>query len=470
MNRSREPVSRRAGGGHAPFRSFLLRALGGLLFGWLGLLATAVAAAPARVPATAAAASAAAPADTRPIVILLSWDGVRHDYLDRQPAARLPALARMQRQGARAASLRAGWPSSTFPGHVTLATGAWAERHGIVDNSFIDRRRGEFRMGDAAGWLQAEPLWIAAERQGVPAATFYWVGSESDWRGARQRYRQAPFDGSVDEPTKVRQILAWLDLPKDKAPRLIMSWWHGADDAGHDHGPDSNEVAEAMRAQDAALGQLLAGIDARRLWPRLTLLIVSDHGMTAVDRVFDLPGWLAEQGIAARVSAGSGVAHVFLERSADLGRVERGLKKVGGLRTWRNAELPAAMHLRHVSRTGDLVVVAQPPVALHELNAFQRPAFRFLRWCCDYRTGAHGYDPALPAMQGVLLAMGRGIAPGQRLPSVSQVDVAPTVARLLRIAPPRDAIGQAIAGVGSVGIGTASPQGRAASLAPANAR
>jgi arylsulfatase A-like enzyme len=37
------------------------------------------------------------------------------------------------------------------------------------------------------------------------------------------------------------------------------------------------------------------------------------------------------------------------------------------------------------------------------------------------------------------------VAPGARLPVQVQVDVAPTIARLLGIAPPRDAVGRPIA-------------------------
>ncbi len=396
-----------------------------------------------------AAPQARAPAALQPIVILLSWDGVRHDYLDRQTPAQLPALARMQRDGMRAAGLRPGWPSTTFPGHTAIATGTWAEQHGIADNNFFDRRRGAFEPGaDAAAWLNAEPLWITAQRQGVPSATYFWVGSESDWRGQRQRYRHAPFDSHVDEPTKVQQILAWLDLPPAKAPRLIMSWWHGADGAGHDHGPDSDAVRQAMRTQDAALAQLLKGIDARQLWPRLTLLLVSDHGMTRVERNLDLAALVSNLGVAATVSASAGVGHVFVQRPADLISVERALHNTRGVRTWRNAELPVSMHLRHVTRTGDLVVVAQPPLSLQSMGVLRGSAFRFLRWCCDYQIGGHGYDPALPDMQGIFLAMGRGVRPGLRLPTQVQIDIAPTVSQLLGIAPPRNASGQVIQGIG----------------------
>ena len=145
------------------------------------------------------------------------------------------------------------YPSSTFPGHVSLATGATPAVHGIVDNRFWDRaRRERFDYSNDASWIEAEPLWAAAERQGVPAATFFWVGSETDWRGVGARYRVAPFDAKIGEAEKVAQILAWLDLPARERPRLVMSWWHGADHAGHANGPDHPTWWWSSRARTAS--------------------------------------------------------------------------------------------------------------------------------------------------------------------------------------------------------------------------
>ena len=76
------------------------------------------------------ALSFAAPAAARPVVILLSFDGVRYDYLDRD---RLPAFERMAREGARAEALVPIFPSTTFPNHVALATGAPADTEGGGD-------------------------------------------------------------------------------------------------------------------------------------------------------------------------------------------------------------------------------------------------------------------------------------------------------------------------------------------------
>ena len=203
--------------------------------------------------ALAAGSAGAAP----PTVIVLSWDGVRHDYLER---TELPALERVMREGARAERMVPVFPTNTFPNHVALATGTHADRHGIVNNYFVDRERGVYDHSNDASWIQAEPLWVAAERQGVPAAVFFWVGSETDWRGLGASQRMTPFDGDVEESIKVDQILAWLDQPTPQRPRLIMAWWHGADGVGHLKGPDDPGVAQALREQDRELGRLLEGV------------------------------------------------------------------------------------------------------------------------------------------------------------------------------------------------------------------
>ena len=70
-----------------------------------------------------------------PIVVVLSWDGVRHDYPER---AELPGLSRLQSEGVRARRLTPVYPSKTFPGHVSIATGTYPDVHGIVDNHFFD--------------------------------------------------------------------------------------------------------------------------------------------------------------------------------------------------------------------------------------------------------------------------------------------------------------------------------------------
>jgi predicted AlkP superfamily pyrophosphatase or phosphodiesterase len=389
-------------------------------------------------------AGVAPPGATAPIVVVLSWDGVRHDYPD---LTDLPGLARMEREGVRARRLVPVFPSSTFPTHVSLATGTFPDRHGIIDNRFIDGERGDYRMSGDASWIEAEPLWIAAERQGVPTATYFWVGSESDWRGQGTRYRIAPFDGSRPEALKVDQILTWLALPAAERPRLIMSYWGGADSEGHRHGPDSSEVVDAMRDQDAQLERLLAGIDALGLWSSTTLVIVSDHGMAEVGSHLDLQAALDRAGIGARVT-GSAVAQVYLDEPTRADEALAVIAAVQPTRAYRREDLPADLRLHHPSRSGDLVVLTQPPYTFSWPTGAEGLLMSVMARF-GARFGGHGYEPDHSDMGGIFFAMGRGVDPGLTLGEVRQVDLAATVARLLDIEPPADSEGRALPAVGA---------------------
>jgi predicted AlkP superfamily pyrophosphatase or phosphodiesterase len=379
-----------------------------------------------------------------PTVILLSWDGTRFDYPDREE---LPGLSRIARDGVRAERLIPVFPTTTFPNHVTLATGAPVDRHGIVANEFTDRARGEYRYSNDASWIEAEPLWAAAERQGVRAACFFWVGSETDWRGVGATHRRAPFDSSIGEAEKVDQILAWLALPEAQRPRLVMSWWHGADRAGHEYGPDSDEVAAALALQDGHLARLLGELDARGAWSHTTLLVVSDHGMSEVRDSVDALGALAAAGIGVARASGSTVAHVALDDAAQRDEALAALARVAGLRAWASDAVPEALRARFPSRTGDLVLVADRGLAFASASRMEVGYF-WLRALFGGRRGAHGYLPDEPEMAGVFLAMGRGVPADLELGPVRALDVAATVAHLLGIAPPAQSEGARIPGIG----------------------
>jgi hypothetical protein len=371
-------------------------------------------------------------------VIWISLDGVRADYLDRDP---LPAFTRVAAEGVRADHLVPVFPSSTFPNHVSLATCASVERHGIVANSFVDRKKGRFDYSNDASWIDAEPLWTAVERQGGRAATYYWVGSETAWNGTLGTYRETPFDDSVTESAKVDQILAWIDLPPETRPRLVMTWWHGADHEGHLHGPDAPATRAAMKDQDAQLARLLAGIDARRAWGSTTLILTSDHGMTTQGESADPMVPLRAEGIGGRFISGGPFGFVLLDDPARAADAAAAIDALPAIDAWPSDRVPEAFRYRRPDRTGDVFVLAEAPLRLGGGSLMLD--LRYALGDLFGRTlGAHGYDPArYPEMNGIFLAKGRGVPAGARIPPVRALDVAPTAARLLGIEPPRDCEG-----------------------------
>lgn len=395
---------------------------------FVALVATWVVAIPTQLQAAA---------QPDPIVVLISMDGIRHDYPD---LGQLPGFERMQAQGARADRLTPVYPSNTFPGHVSLATGAHPQVHGIVDNSFSDRERGRYFMSADTSWLDAEPLWIAAERQGVPAATYFWVGSEEDWRGQGTQYRIAPFDGNRPDGDKVRQILDWLAMPQDQRPRLIMSYWSGTDRVAHRYGPDSKRTHQKLREQDAHLVELQQGIDALGLWDQLTLMVVSDHGMTPMGDYVDLKAKLAAADVDAQV-AGYTVAHIFLENPEHQPAAIDALSNIPNTQLITAKQAQQEHHFMHEKRAGDLVLLAQPPIIFSQPDGFEGVAMNLMRFF-GWDFGGHGYDPELPDMGAIWLLEGRGVTPGSTLSGAHQVDVAPTAAGLLGIQPPLHASGR----------------------------
>jgi predicted AlkP superfamily pyrophosphatase or phosphodiesterase len=383
------------------------------------------------------AVGGSAAADGRAVsetVILISLDGTTPAQIA-DPG--LATLARLRREGAHAALIPV-FPTNTFPNHVSLVTGVLPEQHGIVSNVFVDPERGKHSYENDPSWMQAEPLWSLLARHGIVSAAFYWVGSQGPWASGLGPRHWKPFDGRTPEREKVDQILAWLDLedPAER-PRLVTSWFHGADSKGHRGGPDAPEVAEALREQDAELGRLVAGIESRGLADATTLLIVSDHGMAPVERAVDLAGELDDAGVPGRVLGGGGFALVKSSDAAGVVRVARGL----GLEAWPHGATPPELPTDN-PRFADVVVVAPLGTAITR-QGLRGTLQRLLAKGGKALGGSHGHRPEHPAMRGIFLAWGAGI-PAAGLGEVSALDVAPTVLALFGIAAPPHMEGRAL--------------------------
>ena len=118
-----------------------------------------------------------------PYVVLVSFDGIGWDLLDKHPA---PAFERVAREGARAERMIPSFPTKTFPTHYSVATGMYSETHGLVGNRFWAPELGRYySLGDRdavedGAFYRGEPIWVTAERQGMLSASFFFVGSEAD--------------------------------------------------------------------------------------------------------------------------------------------------------------------------------------------------------------------------------------------------------------------------------------------------
>ena len=156
-----------------------------VLIGFIGLARCAPVQPPARPSARSGAAT----------VLLVSLDGFRADYLDR---GLTPTMSRIAREGVRAEWMSPSYPSLTFPNHYTIVTGLRPDHTGVVHNTMRDAQLGSFSMSNPAAvtnasWWGGEPVWVTAEKAGLPTAILFWPGSEAAIHGVRPR-RFLPYD------------------------------------------------------------------------------------------------------------------------------------------------------------------------------------------------------------------------------------------------------------------------------------
>ena len=348
-------------------------------------------------------------------------DGVRHDF---PQLSQMGGFEYIQAEGLSASSLVPVYQSTTFPSHVSMATGVTPDKHGILHNSFYDVNRGTYSYSPDASWIESEPVWAILERNNIKTATYFWVGSETDWNGTQITYSKSPFDGEISEKIKIKQILEWIDLEQNLRPRLIMSWWQGTDTISHKKGSSDPEIVDQLKKQDKLLLQLIREISDRNIWNKVTLLVVSDHGISDISNYINLKKVLNKNSIDARLSVGPAVAHIFLENLNEIETTKRLLKKEAGLSVWKKTNLPSEYNMIHEHRTGDLIVTTEAPNMIVNWNSSNPPK------------GMHGYNPKLnKEMEGIFYALGKGVS-NLNIKSVHQLDIAPTILSLLNIKVP----------------------------------
>ena len=362
-------------------------------------------------------------------LLLISIDGLRADALDRGLS---PNLSRLADEGVRARWMTPSYPSLTFPNHYTIVTGLRPDHHGIVHNTMQDPVLGRFSLGDRDAvsdprWWGGEPIWVGAEKAGIRSATCAWPGSEAPIQDIHPSRWQV-FDGSITPTARVDTVLGWLGERGADAPRLLTLYFDQADHAGHDHGPDSPEYAQAISVTDAAIGRLLAGMARQNTLDSTDIVVVSDHGMATVepDHTIALEDMVpAEDAQVVATGQSIGIEPRPGRRDAAEARL---LGHHEHYDCWRKQQLPARWHYGSHPRIPAIIC------QMHEgWNALARTTVD-KRHGNDHVRGSHGYDPALPSMRAVFIARGPSFAVGKQLPPFDNVDVYPLLVRLLGIA------------------------------------
>ena len=359
-------------------------------------------------------------------VLLVSMDGFRADYLE---ITDTPNFDKMAKNGVQSEGLKPVFISKTFPNHYSIATGMYAESHGLIANSFfasdLDRHysirdRESVENGDFYG---GEPIWVTAERQGVKTASYFWVGTEAAVAGVypsiSKRYDQkVPFDDRIDS------VMTWFSLPISHRPRLIMLYFHEPDWTGHEYGPSSAETVDQIQRMDGIMGTIMEKAEKLSIADKLNVLVVSDHGMTELNQehIIDLSAYTDFSDV---IMAGAGPT-VFLSSDSRerLTTVYNDLQQLPNAQVYWKRDIPKRWHYRDHERIPEVMIVAEEGWTLMPMGHGPKMP-----------RGDHGYDNELTSMQAIFVADGPAFKSGYSRKVFENIHIYPLLAHILGLEP-----------------------------------
>lgn len=226
------------------------------------------------------------------------------------------------------------------------------------------------------------------------------------------------------------ELLSWFDVATAERPTVFGLYFEDVDHAGHDFGPSSQELKQAVSAVDSAIGELLQGLEERGIAGKVNIIVVADHGMSQLsrERVVFLDDYIGADHMDMTYS---GPVTSFYIRDAEPGSAIASLKKVPHARFYSGDTAPSRFHYAGSARLTPYFLLADDGWSLTTHEYFNSHP--------KYATGgAHGYDPELPSMRALFIANGPAFVPGSTLPPFQNIDLYDLFAHLQGLTPAKN--------------------------------
>jgi predicted AlkP superfamily pyrophosphatase or phosphodiesterase len=221
-----------------------------------------------------------------------------------------------------------------------------------------------------------------------------------------------------DYQTRIDQMIEWLSLPEAQRPSFVAGYFSLVDSMGHDFGPDSQEVYNAVQKMDNLIGQLHRRIT--QLPQDINLVLVADHGMSAISKdsvisidALNLPNDWTVKNTGPRV--------LIYTNNADIETINTAKQQLRLKANKRYLVLDESiLKKRHYvggSRIPDIILETKAP----SVFSFDGKI--------DYQ-GTHGYANT-DDMAAMFVAQGPAFKSGFAIDELSNLEIYPVIAKIL---------------------------------------
>ena len=403
--------------------------------------------------------SAQTPAQQR-MVIVISLDGFPAYALD-DAKLPVPTLRRLIRQGVTARMTTIN-PTVTWPNHTTLVTGVRADEHGLLVNGSlvptgtwppikVDPMVDKVKMvhvptvydaAHAAGLTTAQIDWVAINN----APTITWPFNE--WATPagpleQEMIRKGAISAAdVVDFTKANILFrdqiwakAAVFLIREHRPNLMLLHFLSLDSVHHGFGPGTLAATSAIAFLDSCVEKVVAAVHETGMDDRTTFLVVADHGFKGYTKEIRPAIAIAAAGLTSKVQVvpEGGTAMIYLASAEVLPQAVKALEGVEGIDKVLGVDSFAALGLPTPARDPQM-----SPLLLTAKDgySFSGATGGPVTAAVPQLRGSHGYLASDPEMDALFIASGYGVRAGALAGRISNVDVAPTIAKLLGVALP----------------------------------
>jgi len=226
---------------------------------------------------------------SEPLLLLVSFDGFRWDYLNHHNLTNFNSL---KQNGTYADFIYNSFATVTFPNHWTIVTGLHEETHGIIQNSMYDPILKDHydpkivdSLSDFKWYAQnniTEPIWATNQKYSKSrSSAAEWIGSDVIIHD--QAIISIPYDQTRPYKDIIDQFIGLFT--KEEGPiNFGAIYFDEPDHTGHLYGPYSKEMGEKLLFCDSTLGYLIQQLKDHHLFDKINIIITSDHGMEQISK------------------------------------------------------------------------------------------------------------------------------------------------------------------------------------------
>lgn len=392
------------------------------------------------------------------MVVLISLDGFPAFALD-DPRLPVPTLRRLAREGAMAKAMTTVNPTVTWPNHTAMITGVEPAKHGVLANGTIVKT-GAGAAVKVEPWIEKDKMvhvptvYDAVHKAGLTTAQVDWVAIHKaptitfpfpEVPAVEGKIEQEMIAAGLVKADEIQQFgkgnILWRDqiwtdagvhIIKRHKPNLLLFHLLSLDSGHHSYGPRTLAGNTAMAFLDACVARLLDAIRAAGMEKRSTILIVSDHGFKAYTKTIQGNAMLAAAGLdqKAFMLPEGGSALVYVPQAGDVAAVRKVFAGAEGVAQVIAPEEYAKYGLPSPSKNEQM---SQLFLAAQNGYSFSGGVSGGAVVTRPSQGGAHGYVSMDPDLDAIFLAWGYGVKRGAVVDRMRNIDLAPTIAKLLGV-------------------------------------